>query len=56
MASNKIELDAPDLMKRVTLHVKLRRWRQVRFRLWLMRQVLVLAAIVGGVGIEFEEK
>ena len=42
------------MMERVTLHVRIRREKQMRLRIWLAAQVIKLAVIVGGWGgVEF---
>lgn len=49
-------VDGPRLMERVTLHVRIRREKQMRLRIWLAAQIIKLAVVVGGWGgIEFDE-
>ena len=50
-----INLDGPELVKHITVQVKIHNWGIVVFRLKLMVWLLRFAAWVGGVGIEVEE-
>jgi hypothetical protein len=50
-----IEIDQVELMQQMTLVVKMTRTREMRIRLWIATRLIILAAWVTGMGIEFED-
>ena len=50
-----MEIDSVKLMQRITMTVKLKRHRELKFRLWLATRLLILAAWIGNFNIELEE-
>lgn len=48
------EIDARKIMADVTLNVTIKRFTEVRVRMWLMVKLLLLAAWVGGVNIAID--
>ena len=49
-----IDLDMVQTMKNVTVHVTIKREREMKVRLWIARQLFKLAAWVTNMGIEWE--
>lgn len=50
-----VEIDAPGLLRRISITVKIKNMRQFRIRLWLSTRLIILAALIGGYGLKFEE-
>lgn len=53
MANNCMNLKMSELSKQITLYVKLSGIREFKFRLWVGRQLIKLAAKIMRMGIEF---
>ena len=52
-----IEMDKVNLMKQVTISVsvKMTREKEWKFRMWIAKQLLILAAWIANMGIEFKD-
>ena len=50
-----IEVDATELLNKVTVTLKIKKMRQFQVRIWLSTQLIMLAALIGGYGLKFEE-
>lgn len=50
----KAEVDAVDMMRRATMHVRIKRDRELAWRLWLGTRLIMLAALVMNCNIEVE--
>ena len=52
-----LEMDKVNLMKQVTVSVtlKMTREKEWKIRMWLAKQLLILAAWIANMGIEFKE-
>lgn len=53
---NEITVDAMELMDSISLNVKLIKMRNFTIRLWISCRLLMLAALIGGFELEFEEE
>lgn len=51
-----ITVDATELMRSVSLNVKPIKMRSFVLRLWISCRLLMLAALIGGFKLEFEEE
>ena len=50
-----IEIDPLELTRKVNITLKIKRIRQFQIRIWLSTRLLILAALIGGYGLEFVE-
>jgi hypothetical protein len=48
-----IDLDMVQTMEKVTLHVTIKREREMKVRIWIAVQLIKLAALVTNMGIEW---
>lgn len=55
MASSIAKVSAMDIMKDMTLEVKVYRVRELRIRLWLATRLVLLAAWIAGCGVQITE-
>ncbi len=51
----KAEVDAVNMMRQVTLHIRIKRDKELGFRLWLGARLIALAALVLNCQIEIEK-
>lgn len=51
-----IEIDAVDLMSQMTIEVTIKKQREMRIRLWIATRLIILAAFITGMGIEFGDE
>lgn len=50
--SMKAEVDAVDMMRQVTMHVRIKRGTELQWRLWLGARLIALAGLVMNCNIE----
>ena len=50
-----MEIDMAKMTSKMTLKVTYKRVREMRIRLWMATRLIILAAIIAGMGIEFEQ-
>ena len=50
-----IDLDLVKTMEKVTLHVTIKREREMKVRLWIAKQLICLATLITNMGIEWVE-
>lgn len=50
-----VEIDALELTKKINITLRLKNVRQFQIRIWLATQLMALAALIGGFGIEVME-
>lgn len=48
-----IEVDGVEAMGKWTLRVKIIRAREMRIRIWIATRLIIMAALITGMGIEF---
>ena len=48
-----LEVDQVDLMEQVTFKVKMTHERELKIRLWMAKQILIFAAWIANMDIEF---
>lgn len=49
------EIDVVEVAGQMTIHVTYKRVREMRIRMWIATRLVLLAALVTGMGIEFED-
>ena len=49
------DLDMVNLMKNCTLKVTIHREREMKIRVWIAMQLIKLATLITGMGIEFDD-
>ena len=52
---DEIVLDSRELASRMVVEVRIKNWREFRFRIWLATRFIILAARIGGFGFDFDE-
>jgi hypothetical protein len=50
------EIDAVQLMQRMTIQVKIKKEREMRTRIWIATRLIIFAAFITGMGIEFGDE
>ena len=48
-----VDLDLVKMMEKVTLHVTIKKEREMKVRLWIAKQFIKLAALITNMGIEW---
>ncbi len=51
-----VEIDAVELMGRMTIEVTIIKQKEMRIRLWIAKRLIMLAGLVTGMGIGFVDE